>query len=146
MNKKLLLFIVVVVLAGGITGALYLLKKKNSSPTVNQTTNESSDLTSTQIPGVTISPVTSTEQIKKFTDSQDDDDRDGIVDTKEKELGLSDSQFDTDRDGLSDYNEVEVYHTDPKKKDTDGDSYADGYEVLNGFDPNGPGKLPVTGE
>ena len=34
-----------------------------------------------------------------------------------------------------------IYKTDPLNADSDGDSYADGEEVTNGYSPTGPGKL-----
>jgi len=71
----------------------------------------------------------------------DDLDRDGISNAEEEAMGLSPTEYDTDRDGLSDQEEIEVWQTDPKVTDTDGDGYADGFEVLNGFDPLGPGRL-----
>jgi hypothetical protein len=37
--------------------------------------------------------------------------------------------------------EERFYDTDPKNPDTDGDSYKDGEEVRNGYNPLGPGKL-----
>ncbi len=52
-----------------------------------------------------------------------------------------DENKDTDHDGLPDLIEVEIYKTEPKNPDTDGDSYKDGYEVKNGFNPNSPEKL-----
>lgn len=47
---------------------------------------------------------------------------------------------DLDQDGLT-YQEEQTYKTDPNNPDTDGDSYLDGEEVVNGYNPNGPGKL-----
>lgn len=44
---------------------------------------------------------------------------------------------DKDQDGLSD-EEEKNYGTDPDKKDTDGDGYSDGAEVLGGYDPLKP--------
>lgn len=79
-------------------------------------------------------------------DFPNDRDRDGLEDKTESELGLSDTDFDSDQDGLSDLNEIERYKTNPKNKDTDGDGYFDGFEVRNGFHPNGPGKLPEVEE
>ena len=38
---------------------------------------------------------------------------------------------DTDNDGLTDKEEIEVYHTDPLKASSSGDSIPDGYKVLN---------------
>ena len=43
---------------------------------------------------------------------------------------------DFDNDGLTDDDERNIYHTDPAKADTDGDSYKDGVEVLNNYNPN----------
>ena len=40
-----------------------------------------------------------------------------------------------DADGLSDRVEVEVYHSNPALKDTDGDGFDDLFEVNTGFDP-----------
>ncbi|MEI8103642.1 MAG: hypothetical protein WCG84_01920 [Candidatus Moraniibacteriota bacterium] len=45
---------------------------------------------------------------------------------------------DSDQDGLSDSAEVQVYHTDPNKADTDGDSVPDGQEILEGTNPLDP--------
>ena len=42
---------------------------------------------------------------------------------------------------MFDGEEVNTYHTDPLRADTDGDTYSDGDEVKNGYNPNGPGKL-----
>lgn len=47
---------------------------------------------------------------------------------------------DSDGDYISDDTETYVYRTDPKKKDTDGDSYNDNVEIDNGYNPNGTGK------
>jgi len=78
------------------------------------------------------------ELLKKFADDQD---YDGIKDEKEKELGTSKTEFDSDFDGLSDKMEIEKWKTDPLKKDTDGDGFGDGKEVLKGYNPAGAGKL-----
>lgn len=66
-----------------------------------------------------------------------DQDRDGIEDTKEKELGTSDRNFDSDGDTLTDTVEIEVYQTDPTNPDTDGDGFWDGLEIIKGFNPRG---------
>lgn len=73
-----------------------------------------------------------------------DSDNDGLTDAEEATLGTSSSATDSDADGLNDYDEVKVYHTNPLNPDTDGDSFKDGQEVTNGYDPNGPGKLTVV--
>lgn len=56
-------------------------------------------------------------------------------------LGNAVSVMDTDGDGLSNDDEESVWYTNPLSKDTDGDGYADYTEVINGYDPNGSGKL-----
>lgn len=70
-----------------------------------------------------------------------DSDKDGLTDAQEAEFGTSSSGVDTDDDGLFDREEIEVYRTNPLVPDTDGDSYLDGVEVENGYNPNGAGKL-----
>ena len=50
------------------------------------------------------------------------------------------SSQDTDADGLTDIEEA-LYGTSISVADTDGDAYADGQEVPNGYDPLGSGKL-----
>jgi len=50
------------------------------------------------------------------------------------------SSIDSDSDGLTDIEEV-LFGTSVSLPDTDGDSYADGKEVIDGYDPNGEGKL-----
>ncbi|MED5486067.1 MAG: hypothetical protein VYE59_05565, partial [Candidatus Thermoplasmatota archaeon] len=50
---------------------------------------------------------------------------------------------DSDNDGLSDQIEKTQYGTDPALWDTDRDGLSDGWEVLNGLDPNDPGDAGV---
>ncbi|HPL95271.1 MAG TPA: hypothetical protein PLF15_00615 [bacterium] len=52
----------------------------------------------------------------------------------------SDSDIDSDNDSLTDIEE-EIFGTDLNNPDSDGDGYLDGEEVLNGYNPMGPGKL-----
>ncbi|MFA5183921.1 MAG: sulfatase-like hydrolase/transferase [Patescibacteria group bacterium] len=56
-----------------------------------------------------------------------------------KELDLNQAT-DSDKDGLSDLRE-KALGLDPHNLDTDGDGYLDGVEVINGYNPKGPGKL-----
>ncbi len=70
-----------------------------------------------------------------------DADLDGLSDDEEARLGTNSKMVDTDSDGLSDYEEVKVWKTDPLDADTDGDTFLDGQEVKNGYDPKGPGKI-----
>ncbi|MDP2708995.1 MAG: hypothetical protein Q8O93_03035, partial [bacterium] len=48
--------------------------------------------------------------------------------------------IDTDGDLLTDDREAEL-GTDPNNKDTDGDGFKDGVEVMSGYNPLGEGKL-----
>lgn len=48
---------------------------------------------------------------------------------------------DTDGDGLLDAVEKDVWKTDPLSKDTDGDTFVDYAEIINGYNPNGSGLL-----
>lgn len=59
-----------------------------------------------------------------------------------KSAYASQSAADSDNDGVSDSDEINVWRTDPLNPDTDGDGYADGYKILRGLNPLGPGKLP----
>lgn len=72
---------------------------------------------------------------------QFDTDGDGLLDAEEQAIGSSITLPDTDGDGLSDREEFRVFGTDPKSPDSDGDTYLDGVEVKNGYNPKGAGKL-----
>lgn len=48
---------------------------------------------------------------------------------------------DSDDDGLTDYEERHIYHTNPHKRDTDGDGASDGLEVKYGRNPLGKGSI-----
>lgn len=127
MNKKVLVVIMLIV-GLIVVGGLYfvLTKKLIITPTENIVTETPTDT------------LTEIEVVDKFPG---DLDRDGILDEEEERLGTSNRDFDTDGDGLSDYDEIYVWGTDPTNPDTDGDGYWDGFEILNGYDPLGPGKL-----
>lgn len=71
-----------------------------------------------------------------------DTDADGLTDAEEAVLNTDPAVADTDGDGLDDKAETQTYGTNPLNPDTDGDTYNDGDEVKNGYNPNGPGKLP----
>ena len=73
-----------------------------------------------------------------------DGDSDGLTDEEESSLGTNPTVADSDRDELTDFDEAKLYHSDPKKADTDGDGNADGIEVKRGFSPTGAGKLYDT--
>lgn len=59
-----------------------------------------------------------------------DNDKDGLINMREDELGTNPDNPDTDGDGLKDGPEVDQYRTNPLNKDTDGDTLTDGDEVL----------------
>ena len=67
-----------------------------------------------------------------------DDDKDGLSQIQEKELGTDPTNPDTDGDGLLDGLEVNQYGTNPKMRDTDGDNLSDGEEVNQGLNPLNP--------
>lgn len=131
MIKKFFILILVILVVGGIIGLWFGLRKYNTG----QKTVKVVDAP------VEVATTTSASEPDSFPN---DKDRDGILDEKEKEMGLSNKTFDTDKDGLSDLAEIETFKTDPTKKDTDGDGYNDGSEVMNGYNPAGPGKLDTT--
>jgi len=58
-----------------------------------------------------------------------DEDRDGLRNGEEANLGTNPRVKDTDSDGLEDGPEVNLHGTDPLKPDTDGDGITDGQEV-----------------
>ena len=67
-------------------------------------------------------------------DPNGDEDFDGIINSREKELGTNPYLADTDKDGVDDSYELEI-KTDPLKADTDGDGLNDGAELLLQTDP-----------
>lgn len=75
------------------------------------------------------------------SDDKTDTDQDGLPDSEEAALGTNVRLVDSDGDGLSDWEEVKVWDTKPLVPDTDNDTYPDGHEVQNGYNPKGAGKL-----
>ncbi len=71
-----------------------------------------------------------------------DVDHDGMSDTWERANGLdplrNDRDEDRDEDHLTNWQEY-LHKTDPRNPDTDGDTFPDGVEVRNGYDPSAPG-------
>src|SRR3990167_362314 len=96
---------------------------------------------SAAVPGVEAPGGAGLERTTAVKMPPDDQDGDGLKDEEEEQLGTSLLEFDTDADGLTDKTEIEQWKTDPNYWDSDGDGFADGYEVINGFNPAGPGKL-----
>ncbi len=106
------------------------------------TTVETPSLDIPAIPGINAPATSAPEIVLPPTDS----DADGLTDEEETALGTNINIIDTDSDGLSDYEEANIYKTNPLNADSDGDTYSDGSEVRNGYNPNGPGKLPGLGD
>jgi hypothetical protein len=65
----------------------------------------------------------------------EDQDRDGLTNLQEYQLGTNPNNPDTDADGLTDGDEVNKYHTSPLLSDTDGDLIPDGVEITTGTNP-----------
>lgn len=68
-------------------------------------------------------------------DKTADNDKDGLTNEKEKELGTNPNLADSDRDGINDYYEINESKTAPLKADTDSDGINDGDELDLGLDP-----------
>ena len=99
----------------------------------------------TNIAGVEGNNTTGTTSNEPLAQGRPNDaDSDGILDADEKAQGLNPAEYDTDGDGLSDKAEIEQFKTDPKKADTDGDTFWDGIELMKGYNPLGPGRLPTS--
>jgi hypothetical protein len=73
-----------------------------------------------------------------------DSDNDGLSDAEEKQYLTKEDNPDTDGDGLSDADEVKIWTTDPLKQDTDGDTFLDGSEIMNGYNAKGAGKFAYS--
>lgn len=127
--KKILIIVVVLALVGGAGRWAY---QKYFTGCCGDTTGN----TSTNTGEVSNEPLA--------PGRPNDADSDGILDADEKAQGLNPVEYDTDGDGLSDKAEIEQYKTDPKKADTDGDTFWDGNELLNGYNPLGPGRIPTS--
>lgn len=72
----------------------------------------------------------------------------GISFAQERSVDYKDGiVVDSDLDGLTDEGEKQIYGTDSKKADSDGDGYLDGAEVLSGTDPTDgsfyPGRIDL---
>lgn len=70
-----------------------------------------------------------------ISDADADEDKDGLSNSKEIELGTRCLLKDSDGDGLTDGDEVNKYGTDPLKPDTDDDGITDDKELELGTDP-----------
>lgn len=105
-----------------------------ASPNKLSTPSPIVQYTATPTPSHTI---TSTPSGEDNTDT----DKDGLTNSEEEKLGTKIDNIDSDSDGLSDREEVRVYKTNPLNNDSDNDTYKDGEEIKNGYNPLGSGKL-----
>lgn len=154
----ILLFVVLVVGALGFVGWWFLYGKNNYvKPTTSAPKTETAPVTpaspngsqggSVSSNGGSVNTGTGSDIPAKINNDQIlfgeavDTDKDGLDDVREKEIGSDRLSADTDKDGLSDGDEVIIWKTNPLNSDSDGDSYPDGTEVKNGYNPLGPGKL-----
>ncbi len=170
-KKAIILLVVgIVVIIGGVAVAVFWLKPdKSQQPTgqpaqrQDQATAYKPTVINKESEAVTAGDKDSLVAVKSVR-KKIDEDGDGVDDAIEKQIGTDpnniDSDYDdlpdgeeiyawktnpltkdTDKDKLFDYWEVKRYFTDPLNPDTDGDGYLDGEEVLNGYNPKGPGKM-----
>jgi hypothetical protein len=143
--KGILIAFAALLVVGAAAGLSFLVLSARTPPSsgnVPNVSNAVSEDTGTPSAGTTPTPVTPAPAVTQPTSPEPDQDHDGLTDVQEAQLGTDPSNADTDGDGLLDGEEVNIYHTNPLNPDTDGDTYLDGDEVRNGYNPNGPGKLP----
>lgn len=144
-KKWVVIVLVALLLIGGGVGAFVFLRGKPAAepapagqPTPEPAPEPSPEPSPEPTPAPTPEPAPEPEPAPS---PEADADGDGLPDGREAQLGTNAQAVDTDGDGLTDREEVDVYNTDPLNPDTDGDTFMDGAEVRNGYDPNGPGKL-----
>lgn len=125
-KKGLALLLIILLIIGGGAAVFFTLRKPSAEPT---TSNQ-------KLPDPEPQP-----EPQPQPQVEVDSDGDGLSDTREAQLGTNSGTVDSDSDGLSDREEAEVYATDPLNPDSDADTYKDGDEVKNGYNPKGPGKL-----
>lgn len=153
-GTKLLLIIIGAVVVVGAAGYLSFMllgskepvvpQEQAPAPTGGRLTPEEVNLggTAPVVPEPTpVAPVEPEPVVPMPVVVEVDTDKDGLSDAEEARLGTDSAKNDTDEDGLNDREEVVIYKTNPLITDTDGDTYLDGSEVRNGYNPAGPGKL-----
>ena len=107
----------------------------------SQNSGQSGDMVSGENTGQSNQDLPETPMVPDAVINALDSDGDGLSDIEEDRLGTDRSLVDSDNDGLNDAAEVRQYGTDPLNQDTDGDTYTDGVEVANGYNPAGEGRL-----
>lgn len=158
---KVLMVLIILVLLGGIGFGGWYLYNNFVMPTTNTVAEKNivdSNENKTEVPvadeEIKIDTAIDSNQIPAAADvsakmnndkilfgESVDSDKDGLDDVREKEIGTDPKKSDTDEDGLNDNDEVIIWKTNPLVIDTDGDTYKDGEEVKNGYNPLGAGKL-----
>ena len=145
----IVLVIVLLAITAGIFGYNYLssLSKSNSQTAQPLPTGGNAEpaTTTAEMPALATTTVSSptTTNTPALTADTADSDGDGLTDSEEKALGTDSLKADSDSDGLTDWAEIKIYKTNPLNADTDGDTYKDGQEVINGYDPAKPGNAKL---
>ena len=147
-QKKIFLFSGILLLLVLVGGAVFWSMRPGS---VNPATPESPQgSTETALPEekttIVVTTTTPSPEVDVFraqveVAQKTDQDLDGLSDSEEGTYGTNLAVADTDEDGLLDKDEITIFHTDPLKKDSDGDGHTDGAEVRNGYNPSGSGVL-----
>jgi len=136
----ILVIAVVLVVLVGLLASKFIMSSQETAPTEGLPNVSNAVKEKVEIPVVEEQPVVEEEPVI-VEEPEIDTDKDGLSDAREAEIGTSPTSVDTDDDGLFDLEEVETYKTNPLSPDTDGDTFKDGDEVKNGYNPNGAGKL-----
>lgn len=144
MKKSVIIIIGIIVICVSVVIWYFMFSSDDEVPILDESTGVTTTTTEntpdTQMIDDTISA--RDRLIELRPEFANDVDRDGLTAEQEAQYGTSDTEFDSDADGLSDVEEIERWKTDPTNPDTDGDSYADAFEIANGYNPNGSGMLP----
>lgn len=143
MMLGLMLSGLVIIVAGGYFSLKFVTKFKEPQKVLSQPLVEApkpENNLEQDLPVIEANPPKA-EEVRTAPKVEEDFDADGLTNEAEQALGTDYNSPDTDEDGLTDREEAKVYNTDPLKADTDGDTYKDGDEIRNGYNPKGAGKL-----
>lgn len=134
---RLIILGAVIIISAAAIGATYWFVQQNQGAAQQDETSNMNQVQPVVEEPEQERPTTRDEDVMTVVDS----DGDGLLDSREDELGTDPNMTDTDGDQLTDRQEVDIYKSDPLDTDTDNDGYTDGEEVRNFYNPNGPGKL-----
>ena len=151
MNKKLILSLIIILLLVFLGGlAYYFFLDDNQEKTRPGSTDNKEGIENNQAENDPEKKGQNKEDDKESTkqnkgnNGREYDDQDyhmyGDVE-KTLDQGLPPGR-DNDGDGLLNYQEVELFNTDPRKKDTDDDNFNDKKELEKGSDPLDPQDTP----